>query len=400
MIRWYIWLLLFLSTEGLSQNAPTIITGKIVDDKTNEPLLLASIYLEGTSVGTTSNAEGIFEFHIPRGIGSKQVVISMIGYVSVTKKPSAFVAEEVVRLKESLIELDEVVVSTSKPLTAKQVVKRAYESLSKNYPTEPYILEGFVRDLQKEDTSYVELLECAIKLRYQKYDVKAEPTVELQEIRRSYIADQHPWNEGMDRKNSIVDLIEDDFIRFDYGPIKVSRGWKYELASVLPFGDRLVYKIVATNPPFRKAQLYIDTDSFAFVTIEYSRAKARGRFYKRRLSSGQQEIAYHIILQYQEFEGKWYLKYQKEEDTWAIFKGLESNRLLFTKYPKKELFINKIITDDIEKYPFQANLDVNNSVESQAGPYNPAFWKYYNAPVATQQLSRIEEYLKEARVDR
>ncbi len=234
-------------------------------------------------------------------------------------------------------------------------------------------------------------------MRYKKYNAKVGPAVELQEVRRSYIIAMHPWNKDWERKNSIVDLLEDDFIRFDYGPIKVNKGWNYELEAILPFGSRSVYKIKAINKPFQEAVLFIDRDSFAFVRIELSRSALKGRNYKRRLTNGQQEVAYHIIFEYQEYNGKMYLKYQKEEDTWKIFEGLETEKLLFTKYPKKELFINRIITESIDQYPFNANLQEHRSIEDQANPYNPDFWEYYNAPAQTQELSKIEEYLKNAR---
>ena len=95
-----------------------------------------------------------------------------------------------------------------------------------------------------------------------------------------------------------------------------------------------------------------------------------------------------------------YLKYQKEEDIWAIFKDLERNKLLFTKYPKKELFINRIITqEEIGDYTFKANLNITRSIESHSEQYNPGFWKNYNAPILTKELSKIEQYLKQAQIN-
>lgn len=391
-------ILLLTSVNLNGQNEFITITGQLIDAKSNEALPFASIYLKGTSVGTTSNIAGLFVFHITTDLQNSLVVISMIGYNSVEKSVSDFDVNGTIYLEENILELNEVVVTSEKPLTAKQIVKAAYNSLNTNYPTEPYILEGFVRDLQNEDSSYVELLECAVKMYYQGNAIKKEPKIELVELRQSYIANKHPWNDQWDRKNSIIDLVEDDFIRFDYGPIKGGGAWKYEIESILSFDQKTVYKIKAMNKPFGTAQFFIDVNSFAFVRIEYSRAVHNGRYYKRILSNGQQEAFYNIIFEYQEYNGKWYLKYQKEEDTWEIFKGLESKKLLFTKYPKKEIFINKIITDAVDQYPFANNLDPNKSIESQAKPYNPSFWKYYNSPVQTKKLSKIEDYLKKDQI--
>ena len=395
-----LWALLFIlfSTSIVAQDRFVSVSGKVIDAGTQEPLPYASVYLKGTSLGTTSNTDGAFEFHIPQDLIGTMVVISMLGYTTQEKLPSYFEEIEVIALTENSVTLEEVVVSAERSLTAQQIVKRAYNSREKNYPIEPYLLEGFVRDLQKEDSTYVEMMEYAVRMQYQPYHVAAEPKVELQAVRRSYIAEKHPWNDEWERQNAIFDLIEDDFIRFNYGPIRAKRGWKYQLEQVLPFQDRYVYKIIGRNTPFETALLYIDIETFAFVRMELTRVAHRGRSWIRRLTNGLQQMHYHIVFEYQEYQGKWYLKYQKEEDTWQVYEGLESRNILFTKYPKKELFINKIITEDPDTYPFTANLLINRSIESQAPPYNPEFWEHYNAPAKTKELSTIEAYLKKAQI--
>ncbi|MEM8523012.1 MAG: carboxypeptidase-like regulatory domain-containing protein [Bacteroidota bacterium] len=382
-----------------AQDRLLTITGNLVDSESTQPLPFASIHLKGTNIGTVSNDEGSFVFHVPIDLKKDTIIISMMGYVSVRKAIKDFEENGSITLEESIFALNEVVVTSEKPPTAKEIVKKAYQLIDTNYPSEPYIIEGFVRDLQNEDSVYVELLEYAIKMHYQSNVVKRVPQIELVELKQSYVAEKHPWNDQWERKNSIIDLVEDDFIRFDYGPIKAKNGWKYEIESVVTFGEKLVYKINATKKPFYTAQFFIDIESYAFVKIDYSRSVHNNKYYKRRLANGQQEKSYNIIFEYQEYNGKWYLKYQKEEDTWEIFKDSESNELIFTKYPKKELFINKIITEAVDAYPFMNNLDHNNSLEGQAKPYNPSFWKYYNFPAQTKEQSKIEKYLREVKIE-
>ncbi len=393
--------ILILSIFSLVSNAQDYnsISGKIIDKETKEPLPFASIYIKNNATGTTSNKDGTFIFHVSSHIGTEPVTISMIGYISTQIPADQFTKNQIIYLQQGVSQLDQVILTSEKPLTAKKIVKKAYKSIDINYPKEPYILEGFIRDLQNEDGRYVELLECAVKFRYENYKDYNSPKVELQEVRRSYIAKKHSWNEDFERKNSIVDIIEDDFIRYDYGPIKVKNGWVYKIESVLPFADRLVYKITGTNPPFQKATLYIDTKNFAFVRIELNRSRNKKKYYKRRLTNGQQEAGYDIIFEYQEYKGKMYLKYLKEEDTWHIYEGLGSNQILFIKHPKKELFINKIITKNIGANNFSHNHNSNKSIENQAGLYNPEFWKYYNAPTLTNEESKIVEELKKANIN-
>lgn len=53
-------------------------SGKIMDAKTKEPLLGASIYVPNSSIGTTTGIDGNFSFQLP--IESKEIVISYLGY--------------------------------------------------------------------------------------------------------------------------------------------------------------------------------------------------------------------------------------------------------------------------------------------------------------------------------
>ncbi|GAA4275426.1 carboxypeptidase-like regulatory domain-containing protein [Aquimarina mytili] len=396
-IRFFVFTIIsFFSSITIAQNDEQTITGKILDITNNEPIAFASIYLKGQSIGTTSNEEGKFIFHISNFKDANTIVISSLGYGSVEKRIGDFTTNQNIFLSTQIKSLDEVVIKTTKKkkLTAKQIVKKAYQEINKNYPNQPYILEGFVRDLQKEDSTYVEYLECAAKFYNQPTDIETEAKVELVEIRNRYIAQKNPWNEQWDRKNSIIDLIEDDFIRFDYGPIKGKNGWKYELEDILLYNKKYVYKIKGTDPPFQKAILYIDTESFAFVRLELTRSAHNGKSWKRRLTNGQEQVYYNVIFEYQEYNNKMYLKYQKEEDTWKIYDVKKPNNLLFIKNPKKELFINKIIVDDLDKYPFQQNMNIGNSLENQSNEYNAAFWSKYNAPQKTKEISKIEQYLK------
>ncbi len=387
----------FFSFRTIGQHAQKTITGKVLDSENNTPIAFASIYLKGQPIGTTSNEEGTFIFHIPDFKNSDIVVISSIGFGSVEKRIDDFVTHQKLFLSAQINTLSEVVIATTKKkkLSAKQIVKKAYQEIDKNYPNQPYILEGFIRDLQKEDSTYVEYLECAAKFYNQATDIDIEAEVEVVEIRNSYIAQKNPWNDQWERKNSIIDLIEDDLIRFDYGPIKGKNGWQYELEDILLYNNTYVYKIKGIDTPFQKATLYIDTESFAFVRIELTRTSHKGKSWKRRLTNGQEQVYYNVIFEYQEYNDKMYLKYQKEEDTWKIYDTKKTNKLLFVKNPKKELFINKIIVDDIDKYPFQKNMDIENSLENQSRGYNAEFWSTYNAPQKTKEISKIEHYMKE-----
>lgn len=60
-----------------------VIYGRIIDGKTGDPLPGVTVMVKGTSVGTTTDAQGHFELRVPeRGT----IVANYVGYSSVTKK--------------------------------------------------------------------------------------------------------------------------------------------------------------------------------------------------------------------------------------------------------------------------------------------------------------------------
>ena len=81
------------------------VTGQVVDE-TGEPVIGASVLVEGTTNGTITDFDGKFALQVPSG---KKVVISFVGYISQTIVPKQGKDFKVVLKEDSKI-LDEVVI--------------------------------------------------------------------------------------------------------------------------------------------------------------------------------------------------------------------------------------------------------------------------------------------------
>ena len=171
----YLFFLLFITATYV--NAQITIRGKVVDSK-NNPLEGAAVYLNSTSIGTTTDDEGAFELLINDGV--YELIVSYLGYetlqyqidTSKPNKPLTF------RTRASANLLDEIV------LNSKQYSKeeRAYflskfkksfigrSSLSKNckilnpdviqfeYNELSHVLEAYVRkpiEILNKDLGYL-----------------------------------------------------------------------------------------------------------------------------------------------------------------------------------------------------------------------------------------------------
>jgi hypothetical protein len=278
-------------------------------------------------------------------------------------------------------------------LSASAVVKKAVAAIPENYPTKPFVIEGFFRDLQIENDKPVELLEAAVRFRYKDYSPGFEKA-EIIEVRRAH-NQRHPVNGTYDRQNSIVDLMEDNYVKHRFGPIK-PKGWKFNIDSVTSREGRAVYIISGSKSRSESTVLHIDADDFSILKLELTRHMVNGEPYKRYLNLpdpyGLQETSFRMIFEYQDIGGKMYLKYQREEDTYDLFIKA-TNEIVLKQGFMKELIVNRVVTEpgDLPSNP----MDIQESVERQARPFNPEFWKYYNAPIETAKESRVVKQLQE-----
>ncbi|MES2776111.1 MAG: carboxypeptidase-like regulatory domain-containing protein [Bacteroidota bacterium] len=72
--------LLLFYVAAFSQG--TVIHGIVVDAATNKPMANASVFINGTSRGTVTNSEGIFQL-VPSPASSYEIIVSYVGYKTV-----------------------------------------------------------------------------------------------------------------------------------------------------------------------------------------------------------------------------------------------------------------------------------------------------------------------------
>ncbi len=69
-------LFIFFSSVALAQKKA--YNGRVIDEKTNEPLEFVSVYITNTTIGTITNEKGGFSLMLDPG--NYEVVVSMVGY--------------------------------------------------------------------------------------------------------------------------------------------------------------------------------------------------------------------------------------------------------------------------------------------------------------------------------
>lgn len=106
-----LFILLFLAVTGISA-AQSTITGRVLNENTNEPLIGANVYIAKLDKGSITDLDGGFILeNLPRG--SYDLLISSIGFSSSTLTIQIPITETLeIKLAPTAIEMEEVIIST------------------------------------------------------------------------------------------------------------------------------------------------------------------------------------------------------------------------------------------------------------------------------------------------
>ncbi|MBL7781657.1 MAG: TonB-dependent receptor [Saprospiraceae bacterium] len=106
-------LLLLVSATAFAQRGT--VTGKITDADTGEPLLRASVVLEGAATGAFTDASGMYSLEIPAG--ERTIIVSYLGYKTATSKVTVVAGQAAaldVAMETTSFQGEEVVVTASR----------------------------------------------------------------------------------------------------------------------------------------------------------------------------------------------------------------------------------------------------------------------------------------------
>src|SRR5690606_13466572 len=179
----------FIFGGMLAGYGQTELKGKVSDFMTFMPIESASVYLQNTTIGSITNADGRFSLRIPAANMKDTLVISSIGYKSYKMVVEEYENGSDIYLEEDVASLDEVVlVADTRPKTGNDIMIRAIERLPQNLPDSAFVQQGFLRHKERNKNEYRWLIEADVTM----YDVNAgnaskkDIKINVDEIRKSY----------------------------------------------------------------------------------------------------------------------------------------------------------------------------------------------------------------------
>ncbi|MCA6074243.1 carboxypeptidase-like regulatory domain-containing protein [Fulvivirga sedimenti] len=383
----------------LAQRSFTV-SGTLIDSDSKEPLVFATIGVKNESISTVTNSLGKFDFHIPAEYKDNLMVISMMGYENREVPIRDLINKDTIlfQLNKATKVLEEVVIKDS--LTGADITQIAVNRIEDNFPMEPFLLEGFYRDLKKLGGTYFSLLEAAVKIYdedygYPKNKDRLRERVGLTEVRKSLGYD-NKWVRYFEQNNLLESLLLENDVRYhdfpDIDPEKVNPFYQdFKRIKITYYNEHRVY-VVERNTPNRFTRMYIDTETYAIIRIEQEELFPNTLIKKRKRMVSKQ-ISEKKIIDFKEYRGKMYLNYMTMESKINWYNE-KTESLKFETEVLQELLVNQVYANTVERIDNTEKMR-RYGLQYQETRYNKEFWANYNVikdtPLNEEIVSDLEK---------
>ena len=375
-MRFSIFLFLTWSISFAGHGQNLTITSKAIDKETKESLPFATVGIKGKPIGTVTNLQGDFDFHFPAEYRNEIFVISMLGYQNyeATVETVLDSKESEITLMKSTTVLNTVVISDS--LRGGDVLRIAVSRIDQNYPSEPFLMEGFYRDLKKIGDTYISLLEAAIKIYDESYKEprnksKLRERVSLQEVRRS-LGYSNRFTSYFDNDNLLEVLLLNNDVRYRLFPSEEIFFSNLNREQDSYYNGHEIFVVSHTQDFYLK--VFIDKKTFGIIHVEYENKIPEDLGRKRGLTHKFESMK--RVVDFRMFEGKFFLNYLTV-DYKVNWYDAETEELRFETELQQQLLINKVFPEPEERIGVTQKMR-SYGLQYQDQPYNKKFWDVYN----------------------
>ena len=251
-LRAYVLMVFVYVASLLNAQGQQIITGKVVDSETNEPIAFATVRLFSKPIGLATDIKGEFSFNV-EGVGNVEIICSSVGYNSVKLSYKKFIsAGSVIKLVPTSYVLDEVFIypDNKRKIPTQKLVKQAIKNLTQTCP--PHRSTGYLQHYVKEDGKYSKITEAEIIINDPVgYGKKLPPEVLRENV--TYTQKRESLNNSIDKidfKRPYFDNYINPFNFLLHNGLKYKFGsdnYLYSIEDTLYFNDHVSYIISAKD---------------------------------------------------------------------------------------------------------------------------------------------------------
>jgi hypothetical protein len=362
------------------------LTGKIVDDKRENPIKYASVSLYNKPIGTISNTEGNFLLKIHPDFIRDTIVISCMGYAQSMMPAYKILDEDIIIMSPVSIRIKEVKVTATTP---ERLLNHIRENLSLNYSEDSKLMTAFYRETIQQDNNYINVSEAVIEILKAPYSNSLRnDLVRIIKGRRSPDVKPFQWLnfklQGGPFTITKLDIVKtmESFIDEEF-----QNSYSYSISKVVWYNENPVY-ILEFKPVAEFSSLgfvgemYIHRETFAIVHVNFHFNKsglknAESVMIKKKPKGVKAKPTYtNYEVNYQEYNGKWHLANVKAS---VKFKVRSKNDKINSEYHSvSDLLITDIHDTELKKFDRDESFTQRDIFVEMISNYDPDFWENYN----------------------
>ena len=381
------------------------ITGTLLDAETGHPIPYGTIYLQGSSWGTTSNQDGQFHIHIPDTLPSFRLVCSHIGYQKQEIDLTTLMRQDtIIHLTPNVVSLHEVIVSMRNPIT---LLNGMIDNREKNYPLHPSYLTTFYREGTHYKKKLMDMTEGIFKI----YKPGVSPSYisdqvkQLKNNRLSFRSEEDSLIAKISGGiGSCLTLDVMQHLPLFLQPESANIECAYYFSDITWMEDKCTY-VIHFRPTknakenFYRGEIYLDAETLALVQICFrihpdhikkaTLVKEQGKYIKISPQSAE------YTLSYRQWGSRYYVSHVRGDLNFKVKKKkswISRSPLLHTWF---EMATCHIDTTNVKPFSREERIQPNSIFMETPLDYDPSFWQNFNIIPREKDLKESIEQLQE-----
>lgn len=387
-----------------------LVTGIVKDKESRKALANVNIAVQGSNVGTVTNADGVFSLKVSQEELSRGVVVSHLGYQNTLVSAEALTKSQkrlTIWLTPTVLTLEMVNVYGGDPLA---LVEQAIRRVPQNYAPNDHLFSAFYRETILKRNRYIGISEAVADVYKTSYQTRDASRERVQILKGRRLESQKKSDTlavkiaGGPNMPIYLDVAKNDEELLD---VNMLHCYRFSMQLSMSIDDRMQY-VVAFEPrvvldyPLYTGLLYIDQQTLTLTRAEFqldlSNKEKAVRHILRKKPAGLRfklnEVSYLTTYRYQ--DGRAYLNYLRN---FIRFKCDWKKRLFSSTFTTTTEMVMVDRTDHPEeridsKDAFMQKDIFYDVVEEY---WNVDFWKDYNIIEPTESLESAVKKLKKQR---
>jgi len=368
------------------ERPPLRVSARVIDRNSHEPVPYASVTIDGQSIGTITNSDGLFDLVIPQRLLEHDILIGCLGYVEYRIPPDSLKNTHQIDLKPVSYHLREVKV---KPVSPEEIIAQFREHITNNYTLTPQLMTTFYRETVKQDGEYVGMWEAVMEMLKSPYE--------------GYGSDKVRFVKG--RKSEFNKSFKDIKLKIQGGPYyitkldvvknlesfldpKYEQIYRYRFEQPIVYNGRVAWVIRFARKerveyPCFNGYFLIDAETYALILADFSldnkSLKILGESFikKQPHNIKTQPVRAEYKITYRELNGKWSFYMARTDVQFRVRNKQNHERSIFRS-------VSDMVVTQQYRFPRRARFGPTGIFRSNdiftdfIGDYDPQFWENFN----------------------